>query len=69
MISAVNEIVDEYRARCLWFVRSTYYPATDAERWRALDRIERYGDLEGFRRARRLKRWLSPTTSAASAAS
>jgi hypothetical protein len=67
-IDAVDQLVDEYRSRCLWFLRSDYYPATDAERLRILGYIERYGDLDAHRRAGRLKRWLSQRSSAPSAA-
>ena len=26
---AVDRLVDEYRHRCLWFLRGDYYPSTD----------------------------------------
>lgn len=66
---AVDRLVDEYRSRCLWFLRSDYYPATDIERLQVLEYIERYGDREAFRRAAEIRRWLSPTSSARSAVS
>jgi len=66
--AAVDELVEQYRNRCLWFLRSDYYPASDTERLRVLGYIERYGDLEAYRRAGRLKRWLSQRSSASSAA-
>ncbi len=31
---AVNHLVDDYRHRCLWFLRPDYYPVTDEERVR-----------------------------------
>ena len=67
-IVAVDEIVDQYRDQCLWFLRQDYYPATNAERLRILQYIERYGDLDAYRRAARLKRWLLQSSSAPSAA-
>ena len=66
--AAVNELVEQYRDRCLWFLRRDYYPATHEERLRVLAYIERYGDLEAYRRAGTLKRWLLQTSSAPSAA-
>ena len=66
---AVDRLVDEYRQRCLWFLRSEYYPVTDTERLQVLEYIERYGDREAFRRAARIRRWLSQTSSARSAVS
>jgi hypothetical protein len=65
----VNRLVDEYRSRCLWFLRPDYYPATDEDRLRALDYIERYGDRQAFLRATAVRRWLSSTSSAPSAGS
>ena len=65
--TAVDRLVDEYRVRCLWFLRPDYYPSTVDQRLRVLGYIERYGDREGFRRAQALRRWLSPASSAPSA--
>jgi hypothetical protein len=66
---AVNRLADEYRVRCLWFLRPDYYPSTLEERLRVLGYIERHGDREAFRRAARLKRCLSPDSSAPSVGS
>ena len=66
--AAVDALVDVYRSRCLWFLRDDYYPTTRDERLRVLEYIERYGDLEAHRRAGHLRRWLSQTSSAPSAA-
>ena len=65
----VNRLVDEYRLRCLWFLRSDYYPTTDAQRLQVLAYIQRHGDHEAFRRAAEVRQWLSRTSSAPSAAS
>jgi len=67
--SAIDRLVDEYRLRCLWFLRPDYYPSTDAERIRVLLYIERHGDRDAYRRAREMRRWLSQTSSARSAVS
>jgi hypothetical protein len=66
---AIDRLVDEYRARCLWFLRSDFYPSTPDQRSRVLGYIERYGDLVAFRKAAELRRWLSQSSSAPSAAS
>jgi hypothetical protein len=66
---AVHRLVDEYRTRCLWFLRPDYYPSSLPERLRVLGYIERHGDREAFRRAATLKRWLLPDSSAPSAGS
>ena len=67
--AALRELVDEYRDRCLWFLRRDYYPATTEEARRVLDAIQRHGDRDGFRRAARIRQWLSPASSATSVGS
>ena len=54
----IDRLADEYRARCLWFLREDYYPTTTSERLRVLGYIEQHGDSDAFRRARELKNWL-----------
>ena len=66
---AVDRLVDEYRLRCLWFLRGNYYPNTDEERLRVLAYIQRHGDRSAYVRAAEVRRWLSRPSSAASAAS
>ena len=66
---AINALVDEYRVRCLWFLRPDYYPATLEDRLRVLDYVQRYGDRTAHVRAATLRQWLSQTSSAGSAAS
>ena len=68
LVHAVRALVDEYRARTLWFLAPDYYPGTDEQIRRTLDRIERYGDRRAFQEAARLRQWLSRISSAPSAA-
>jgi hypothetical protein len=65
----VDALVDACRTGCLWFLRPDYYPRTDEERLRVLDAIQKHAGLDDFRRAARLKRWLSPPFSETSAGS
>lgn len=65
----VNRLVDEYRRRCLWFLRDDYYPTTDEERLRVLDYIQTHGDRKAYVRAAEVHRWLSRASSATSAGS
>ena len=67
VMRSVNALVDEYRARCLWFLREDYYPLTPAEACRVLESIERHGDVAAFRKAATLRQWLSQNSSAPSA--
>ena len=41
----LTALVEEYRDRCLWFLRPDYMPSTPEETRQVLDLIERYGDL------------------------
>lgn len=66
---AIRELVDDYRDRCLWFLRRDYYPAAPEEVEQVLRYVEQYGDLEAFKRAARIRSWLSPRSSATSAGS
>ncbi|MCX7013984.1 MAG: hypothetical protein NTW86_15765 [Candidatus Sumerlaeota bacterium] len=59
MLQKVNALVDEYRARCLWFLREDYYPRTPDEACRVLEQIERHGDVAAFQKAAVLRQWLS----------
>jgi hypothetical protein len=67
ILQQVRELVDEYRSRCLWFLREDYYPSTVEEACRTLGSIERHGDLAAFKKAAPLRRWLSQHSSAKSA--
>ena len=62
----VNALVDEYRGRCLWFLRADFYPQTPEEALRVLGYIERHGDVTAFQKAATLRQWLLQSTSATS---
>jgi hypothetical protein len=65
----LRRLVDDYRARCLWFLREDYYPGTPEERERVLSLIEQHGDHAAFQRVAEVRRWLSQPSSATSAGS
>jgi hypothetical protein len=65
---ALRTLVDDYRDRCLWYLRRDYYPATLDETVRVLEAIARHGGVDAFRRAAEIRSWLSRTSSATSAA-
>lgn len=58
---ALRALVDEYRGRCLWFLRSDYYPATVQEGLQVIAAIERHGDREAFQKAGALRTNLIPS--------
>jgi hypothetical protein len=67
-VDVVNALVDEYRTRCLWFLRPDYYPATRDAQLRILDCVQRYSDRAGYVRAATIRQWLSQISSGDSAA-
>ncbi|MBY0493119.1 MAG: hypothetical protein K2Y23_02775 [Cyanobacteria bacterium] len=66
---AFRQFVDQYRERCLWFLRDDYYPRTRAAREEVLRQIAQHGDRDAFRRAAEFRTWLSQSSSATSAGS
>lgn len=58
VVDEINALVEEYRDRCLWFLKPDFTPTTPDEALRALDLIERYGDRSAYQRAERLRPWL-----------
>ena len=68
ILAQIHSLVDEYRTRCMWFWRDDYYPVTPAEALRALEYIERHGDVAALRRVAPLKQWLLQNSNAQSAA-
>ena len=64
---SIRRLVDDYRTRCLWFLREDYYPTTVAECERVLRLIEQHGDLRALRRVADLRTWLSRRSSETSA--
>ena len=66
VMAEIEELVEEYRDRCLWFLRRDFVPRNAEDALRVLDLIERYGDRAGFLRTQRLRQWLQLPTSAKS---
>lgn len=66
-IESVNVLVDEYRGRCLWFLREDYHLETPVEACRVLEYIERQGDSMAFRKAATLRQWFVLNSCEASA--
>ena len=65
----LRRLIDDYRSRCLWFLRPDYYPTSPAERERVLALIAQHGDRQAFGRVAELRTWLSQHSSETSAAS
>lgn len=58
VMKRVNTLIDEYRARCLWYLREDYYPQTPEDACRTLEAIEKHGDVVAFKKAAELRQWL-----------
>lgn len=58
---SLRALIDQYRTRCLWYMREGYYPTTNDEVLLVLDAIQRHGDVEAFKRAGVLRQWVSAT--------
>jgi len=58
IIQKVQVLVEDYRDRCLWFLRKDFMPTTSEQILRTLDQIERYGDRAAYERAEEIRRWL-----------
>ena len=67
LLSEIHKLVSKYRATCLWFAERDYLPTDRTQALSALRHIERHGDRQAFVTARRLKAWLSQSSSEASA--
>jgi hypothetical protein len=67
LVAAIHHLVERERAQCLWFWRPDYLPNDHAAMERALKYIEQRGTRSTFIEARRLRQWLSQSTSAKSA--
>jgi len=55
----INDFIDIYRDRCLWYIDKNYYPNSYSEYQKILRQIESHGDREAFQKAKELEKWLS----------
>ncbi len=55
----INAIIDKYRSFCLWFYPKNWYPETHASAVRALNQIQKNGDVAAFKEASKALVWLS----------
>jgi len=64
MTQKMQRLVEDYRDRCLWFLRSDFMPTTTEQMLRTLDQIERYGDRAAYERAEEIRQWLQAPSKA-----
>ncbi len=65
----LDQLVEDYRMRCLWFLRPDYRPRTSEEALSVLRHIENHGDRAAFLRVAAIRQWLSRPSSETSAGS
>jgi hypothetical protein len=65
----LDQLVEDYRTRCLWFLRPDFRPRTGGEILSVLRHIETHGDRAAFLRVAAIRRWLSQHSSESSASS
>jgi hypothetical protein len=65
----LDQLVETYRSRCLWFLRADFRPRTRTEALEVLRSIEAHGDRAAFQRVAEIRRWLSLPSSESSASS
>lgn len=58
----VAALVEDYRDRCLWFLRPDYMPKSHEEILQTLTLIKRYGDRSAYQRAEEISSWLSQSS-------
>jgi hypothetical protein len=56
--AAIDLLLAEQRASCLWFVQQGYRPASDRERLSLLRSLEARADRETYIATRELRDWL-----------
>ena len=67
LVKQAHALIQENRARCLWFLREDFLPVDPEGLARAMTYIERRGNRESYIKARRIRECLSHNSSETSA--
>ena len=62
----VRSVVDDYRGMCFWNMAEDFTPQDARQLRLVVENLERYGDMAAYRRAGRIREWLSQISSPAS---
>jgi len=54
----VRSLIADYRGMCFWNMAEDFYPQNRAQLLMAMDCLEKYGDMNAYRRAGRIRQWL-----------
>ncbi len=58
-----QSLVSDYQSMCLWSMPDCSHPTSLTQLGYVLRSIENYGDLAAYKRAGRIRQWLSPLSS------
>jgi hypothetical protein len=64
VMKEIRDLATRTRDRCLWSAAEDWLPANPVQAAACLEAIIRHGDRESWAQARRLKQWLSLSSSA-----
>ena len=59
----IRSTVENCRSMCLWSLSEDFMPKTAEQLLVLADNMERYGDLSAYRKAGRIRKWLSQSSS------
>ena len=67
IISSVEckAIVDDYRTMCFWSMDEGFFPKNERQLVLIAENLERYGDMSAYRKAGKIREWLSHCSSPA----
>ena len=58
-----RSLINDYRTMCFWNVATDFLPQNERQLLFALDNLERYGTMDAYRSAGRIRKWLSHVSS------
>jgi len=54
----VKSAIADYRSMCFWNMAEDFYPKNREQLLIAVDCLEKYGNMDAYRRAGRIRKWL-----------
>ena len=54
----LKSVVEDYRSMCFWNFAEDFMPKDRRQVFLALDTLERYGNMDAYRRAGEIRQWL-----------
>ena len=55
----LRSLIDDYRGMCLWNFAEDFMPKDEQQVLFAVEALENYGDMNAYRKAGRIREWLS----------